>query len=104
MKTLQELYDKVKNSDELKKAFAEAAKSGKLDDFLKAHECDANAEELREFIAEKVSHDRPLKLTKDELDKVAGGNDDGERDGDHNGNDLEVYISDSCSSLCTMCC
>ncbi|MBQ7732460.1 MAG: hypothetical protein IJT58_00385 [Synergistaceae bacterium] len=73
MKTLQELYNAVKNSDELKKAFAESVKSGKLDDFLKAHECNANADELREFIAEKVSHDKPIELSMEELDNAAGG-------------------------------
>ena len=41
MKTLQELYNEVLGSDELKKALAEAINGGKVEDFLKAHGCEA---------------------------------------------------------------
>ena len=39
MKTLQEFYEEVKVSDELKKEFAEAVRADKITDFLKAHDC-----------------------------------------------------------------
>ena len=49
MKTMQELYDEFFANDELKKAFAEAMKAGKLEDFLKANGCEATAEESRKI-------------------------------------------------------
>ena len=73
MKTLQEFYDEVKTSDELKKALAEAAKSGKITEFLKAHDCDATADELKEFVAGKVAQDKPMELDEEALENVAGG-------------------------------
>ena len=73
MKTLQEVYEEIKKSDDLKKALAEAVKAGKVTEFLKAHDCDATVEELKEFVAEKAAKDRPIELSEDELEKVAGG-------------------------------
>ena len=46
MKTLQELYKEIGASDELKAAFAEAAKSGKAVDFLREKGCETTVEEL----------------------------------------------------------
>ena len=73
MKTLQELYEEVKASDDLKKALAEAEKSGKTTEFLKANDCDATLDELKEFIAEKAAYNKPIELSDDELENVAGG-------------------------------
>ena len=73
MKTLQALYEEVKASDDLKKALAEAVKAGKVTEFLKANGCDATVDELKEFVAEKVAKDRPVELSDEELEKVAGG-------------------------------
>ena len=73
MKTLQEFYEEVKTSDELKKALAEAARSGKITEFLKAHDCDATADELKEFVAEKTAKDKPIELDEEALENVAGG-------------------------------
>ena len=73
MKTLQEVYEEVKASDDLKKALAEAVKAGKVTEFLKAHDCDATVDELKEFVAEKAAKDKPVELGEDELEKVAGG-------------------------------
>ena len=50
MKTLQELYNEIIASDELKTAFAEAAKGGKTMEFLKAQGCEATVEELAAFL------------------------------------------------------
>ncbi len=73
MKTAQELYDEIIASDELKKAFAEAMKAGKLEDFLKAQDCDIAEEEIKEFIEAKAAEDAPIDLSEDELKHVAGG-------------------------------
>ncbi len=73
MKTLQEMYEEIKKSDDLKKALAEAVKAEKVTDFMKAHDCDATEDELKEFVAEKAAQDRPIELSEDELEKVAGG-------------------------------
>ena len=70
MKTIQELYKEVMASDELKKALLDAAKDGKVMDFLKANGCDATEEELKALF-EKKSEDK--ELTADELDNIAGG-------------------------------
>ena len=69
MKNLQELYTEIMGSDELKKAFVEAGKSGKVMDFLKANGCEATAEDIKAFLKEKA--DQPL--SEEELDSVAGG-------------------------------
>ena len=73
MKTLQKFYEEVKASDDLKKSLAEAVKSGKVTEFLKAHDCDATADELKEFVAGKAAQDQPVELSEEELEMVAGG-------------------------------
>ena len=50
MKTVDELYYEVVANEELKAAFAAAAKENKLAEFLKAQGCDATAEEAAEFL------------------------------------------------------
>ena len=87
MKTLQEVYEEVKASDDLKKSLAESVKAGKVTEFLKAHDCDATVEELKEFVAEKAAKDRPIELSEDELEMVAGG----------------YSLSNFCSTACTEC-
>ena len=69
MKTLQELYAEIVGSDELKKVFSEAAKDGKVTEFLKAQGCEATEEEISVFLKEKADQE----LSDDELDSVAGG-------------------------------
>ena len=73
MKTLQELYEEVKASDDLKRALAEAVKSGNVTEFLKAHDCYATFDELKEFVAGKAAQDRKLELSEEELENIAGG-------------------------------
>ena len=48
-------------------------KAGKVTEFLKAHDCDATEDELKEFVAEKAAQDSKLELSDEELEKVAGG-------------------------------
>ena len=71
MKTIQELYDEIMASQELKAQFIEAAKAGKQEEFLKAHGCEATLEEVRAFLEAKQSEDTPLSF--DDLENAAGG-------------------------------
>ena len=73
MKTIQELYSEIMTSDELKKAFVEAMKAGKLEDFLKERGCEATEEEVKEFVETKAASDAPIELSDDELKHVAAG-------------------------------
>ena len=71
MKTLQELYNEVIASDELKKEFLEAGKNGKAQEFIKAHGCDATLDEIKAFLENLTKEDKALSA--DELENVAGG-------------------------------
>ena len=71
MKTLQELYNEVIQSDELKKEFLEAGKNGKAEEFIKAHGCDATMDEIKVFLENLTKEDKALSV--DELENVAGG-------------------------------
>ncbi|MEE5993518.1 MAG: hypothetical protein V3G42_09790 [Oscillospiraceae bacterium] len=71
MKTLQELYNEVIQSDELKKEFLEAGKNGKAEEFIKAHGCDATLDEIKTFLEEQNKADK--ELSADELENVGGG-------------------------------
>ena len=71
MKTLQELYNEVIKSDELKKEFLEAGKNGKALDFIKEHGCDATEAEIKAFLDNLAKADKELSV--DELENVAGG-------------------------------
>lgn len=73
MKSIQEFYEEVLASDELKKAFVEAVKNQRMMDFLKENGCDASQEEVQEFLEEKTTKDEPLELSKEQLKEVAGG-------------------------------
>ena len=73
MKTLQELYKEILQSDELKKAFVEAVKTDSVKDFLEAQGCDSTLEEANEFLKAKAEEDNPLELSKENLDLIAGG-------------------------------
>ena len=70
MKTVDELYYEVVANEELKAAFAAAAKENKLAEFLKAQGCDATAEEAAEFLEARQSAEG--ELSDDELDAVCG--------------------------------
>ena len=71
MKTIQELYSEIMESQELKAQFIEAAKAGKQEEFLKAHGCEATLEEVKAFLEAKQQEDAPLSV--DELENAAGG-------------------------------
>ena len=71
MKTLQELYTEITVSDDMKKAFAEAAKNNKVAEFAKEHGVETTLDEIRIFLEEKSRTDK--ELSKDELENAAGG-------------------------------
>ena len=71
MKTIQELYNEIMASKELKEQAIEAAKAGKQEEFLKKHGCEATLQEVQAFLEAKAKEDAPLSL--DELDNAAGG-------------------------------
>ncbi len=69
--TLQELYDKVMASEELKKSFAEAAQDKeKLEAWLKTNGSNATVEQIGEFLKTKQ---KSGEISDDELENVAGG-------------------------------
>ena len=70
-KTIAQLYEEVMASAALKKEFLMAEKSGNIGEFSAAHGCQATDEEIQAFLREMLS--KPIKLTMDELDQVAGG-------------------------------
>ena len=69
MKSLQVLYKEIIANEELKKAFLEAAKAGKTEDFIKTHGCEATTEELAAFLKDQSRGE----ISDEELDNVAGG-------------------------------
>ena len=50
MKTIEELYNEINASEELKKAISEIKDKGALANFLKEHGCDASADEFEKFV------------------------------------------------------
>lgn len=98
MKTMRELYDEVIASDELKKAFAQAMKANKLENFLKAHGCEATVEEVQEFVETKAAGDAPIELSDEELKYVAGGTFVDSVECSHKGNTC------NCSNTCIRDC
>ena len=71
MKTLQELYNEVIQSDALKKEFFEAGKTGKAMEFIKAQGCDATLDEIKAFLDNQAKADKELSVA--ELENAAGG-------------------------------
>ena len=69
MKTVQELYNEVIASEELKKEFL-ALKPEEVQIFAAKHGCDATVDEIRSFLTENRTSGE---LSDDELDQVAGG-------------------------------
>ena len=69
MKSLEELYKEVQENEELKKEFISAFKEGKVEEFLKAHDCDASASDVMAFL----NSTKEETASEDDLAKVAGG-------------------------------
>ena len=73
MKTLQELYNEVIASEELKKEYFQAVSDKKVGTFMKAHGCEATAEEFKTFLVEQSQKTADKELSVEELENVAGG-------------------------------
>ena len=71
-KTIQELYQEVTGSEELKAEFIVAAKDGKALDFIKSHGVDATEDEIRKAFSEGFIKDDE-ELSPEEIDNAAGG-------------------------------
>ena len=72
MKTFKELFGEIVNSEELKKAYEAAAKSGDaaVEAFLKENGCEATAEDIRNFFKEQLEE---RELSDTDMAGVAGG-------------------------------
>lgn len=72
MKTFKELFNEIVVSDELKKAYETAVRSGDeaVEVFLKEHGCEATVEDIRNFFRERQE---ARELSEDEVAGVAGG-------------------------------
>ena len=66
--TVKEAYEKIKKSEDLKKAGIEAVKSGKVDEFLKENGFDITIDQIKEYLESKKGE-----LSKEELNMAAGG-------------------------------
>ncbi len=69
MKSLDALYEEIQGSDELKKEFVTAYKEGSIEDFLKKNDCDASAEDVKDYLDGL----KESAVSDDDLDKVSGG-------------------------------
>lgn len=77
MKTLEQLYEEIKASEDLKKEFAAVlAKQDKeaLLNFIRESGCDTSLEGIRAFLKEKMAEGViSSELTDEELEQVTGG-------------------------------
>ena len=69
MKTIEELYNEINASEELKKAVSAIKDKGALADFLKEHGCDASADEFEKFVKSQSEGE----IGDDAAGAVAGG-------------------------------
>ena len=69
MKTLQDLYNEVKADKKLVAELVEAVKADKVEEFLKAHGCEAKQKEVIAFVKEKLESGE-LTIPPDILEKL----------------------------------
>ena len=70
MKTIEELYNEVIASEELKKEFV-SLKPEQLEGFAEKYGCKATLDEIKAFLAEHISNSESL--SDEELTQIAGG-------------------------------
>ena len=70
MKTIEELYNEVMASEEMKKEFL-ALKPEEVESFAEKYGCKATLEEIKAFFAEKSTSSG--ELSDDEIEQIAGG-------------------------------
>ena len=74
MKTVSEFYEEIRWNKALWEGFDEAVESGRAEDFMKEHGCDASFSELTAFLqAQKAGRDEMEEMSLDDLEKCAGG-------------------------------
>ena len=69
MKTIEEMYNEINASEELKKAVSDIKDKETFADFLKEHGCEASVDEFVKF----VESQREGEIGDDEAGAVAGG-------------------------------
>ena len=69
MKTIEELYNEINASEELKKAVSEIRDKEAFADFLKEHGCDASADEFKKFVKSQTEGE----ISDEDVGAVAGG-------------------------------
>jgi len=73
MKTLQDLYNEILASDELKAEFAQSMETkASAVAFLEKHGCSATADELKAFLEEQFAA-QAGEMSEEDLEAVAGG-------------------------------
>ena len=73
MKTLQELYDDIFTSEELRTEYYESTKSEEaMVAFLRKYDCPASIDEVKEFLNEKLNAESG-EMSDVELKQIAGG-------------------------------
>ena len=73
MKSLQELYNEIIASEEMKAEFLECGKTKEdTAEFLKKYDCTASVDELTVFLKEKMTA-KTEELSEEELKQLAGG-------------------------------
>ena len=70
MKTIEELYNEVMASEDLKKEFL-ALKPEEVEGFAEKYGCKATLDEIKSFLTEKSS--ASFELSDEEIEQVAGG-------------------------------
>ena len=71
MKTIEQFYNEIIASEELKEKLAAVSSAQKLDEFLKENEVEGTKEEFMEYVVEKSKTSG--ELTDEQLEAVAGG-------------------------------
>ena len=72
MKTLDELFKEVMADKALRTELVNAVKAGKLEDFFKAHGCNATTEEAIAFVKPKIASGE-LTIPDDLMEKLIWG-------------------------------
>lgn len=75
MKKFTEIYTEALRNETLRNELTEAVAEKKLAEFLKAHDCDTDIEEIREFLTKRQSEAQngDIELSIDDLEDIAGG-------------------------------
>ena len=70
-KTVAEIYESVVKNPEMIQEYLSAESAGTIEEFARKYDCEATADEIKAFIAAKLSENKELSVN--ELEQVAGG-------------------------------